>query len=68
MARFCEPISKENRMFRKRALLAAARHGTITLPPLAGARKHGQASKYLTHDLLAAWQGYWTKAWTCRRC
>jgi len=58
MARFCEPRGKENRICRKRALLAAARHKAVTLPPLAGARKHGQANKYFTHDLLAAWQGF----------
>ena len=58
MAKFCEQRSKENRMCRKRALLAAARHGTVKLPPLAGQRKHGQANKYVTHDLLAAWQGF----------
>jgi CheY-like chemotaxis protein len=58
MARFCEHRSKENRMHRKRALLAAARHKTVTMPPLAAPRKHGQANKYFTHDLLAAWQRY----------
>jgi hypothetical protein len=58
MAKFCDQRTKENRACRKRALLAAARHETVTLPPLAGARKHGQSNKYSTHDLLAAWQGY----------
>lgn len=58
MARFCEQRSKENRMYRKRALLAAARHGTVTLPPLAGPRKHGQPNRYFVHDLLSAWQGF----------
>jgi len=58
MARFCEPRSKDNRMCRKKALLAAARHGTVTLPPLASGRKPGQANRYVTHDLLAAWQGF----------
>lgn len=58
MARFCEHLSKKTRMYRKRALLAAARHKTVTMPPLAAARKHGQANKYFTHDLLNAWQGY----------
>ena len=58
MARFCEQRSKENRMYRKRALLAAARHGTVTLPPLAGPRKHGQPNRYFVRDLLAAWQGF----------
>ena len=58
MARFCELRSKESRKCRKRALLAAARHETIKLPPLAAPRKHGQANKYFAHDLLAAWQGF----------
>ena len=58
MAKSCEPRSKENRKFRKRALLAAARHGTVALPPLAASRKQGQANKYFVHDLLAAWQGF----------
>lgn len=58
MARFCEHLSKKTRMYRKRALLAAARHKTVTMPPLAAARKHGQANKYFTHDLVAAWQGF----------
>jgi hypothetical protein len=58
MARFCEPRSKEHRTCRKRALLAAARHKTVTLPPLTGKRKHGQPNLYLVHDLLAAWQSF----------
>ena len=58
MAKFCESRSREIRMYRKRALLAAARHGTVTLPPLAGPRKKGQSCRYFTHDLLAAWPGF----------
>jgi len=58
MAKFCECRSKENRKFRKRALLAAARHGTVTLPPLAVPRKHGQANKYFSHELMGVWQGF----------
>ncbi len=58
MARFCERRSRDNRKCRKRALLAAARHKTVTLPALAVPRKHGQANKYFVHDLLAAWQGF----------
>jgi hypothetical protein len=58
MAKFCEHRTRENRMYRKRALLAAARHGTVTLPPLATPRKHGQSNKHYVHDLLAAWQGF----------
>lgn len=56
MARFCEQRTRETRRFRKRALLAAARHGTVQLPPLAGGHKHGMPNRYLVHDLLAAWQ------------
>ena len=58
MAKFCEQRTKENRMCRKRALLAAARHEPVKLPPLAAPPKHGQSNEYLTRDLLAAWQGY----------
>ncbi len=58
MAKFCEYRSKENRKCRKRALLAAARHKTVTLPPLALTRKIGQANRYFPRDLLAAWQGF----------
>lgn len=58
MARFCEPKKKDYRMYRKRALLAAARHNTVTMPPLAGPHKHGQPNTYWTHDLLRVWQGY----------
>ena len=58
MVKFCEQRSRENRKARKRALLAAARHKTVTLPPLAGIRKHGQSNKYFAHDLLAAWEGF----------
>jgi len=58
MAKFCEQRTKQARKHRKDALLAAARHKTVTLPPLGAPHKHGQAKKYLVHDLLAAWQGY----------
>ncbi len=58
LAKFCEQRTKENRVHRKRALLGAARHGTIVLPPLAVPRKHGQANTYFVHALLAAWQAY----------
>lgn len=58
LAKFCEQRTKENRVHRKRALLGAARHGTVALPPLAVQRKHGQANTYFVHTLLAAWQGY----------
>ncbi len=58
MARFCEMCSKENRMYRKRALLAAARNETVTLPPLAVPYRNGGPKKFFTHDLLDAWQGF----------
>ncbi len=58
MTRFCQKRTKETRMFRKRALLAAARNKTVTLPPLANKRKSGQANRYFTHDLVTAWQGF----------
>ena len=58
MARFCEKRSGELRRFRRHALLGAARNGKVTLPPAAGPYRTGQSRKYLTHDLLAAWQGF----------
>lgn len=58
MAKYCEPRSRENRMYRKRALLAAARHGTVTLPALVGPHKHGQPKRYRAPDLLGAWPGF----------
>ena len=58
MARFCQERSNQNRICRKKALLAAARHGTVKLPELAIPHKHGRANKYFVHDLLAAWQGF----------
>lgn len=58
MAGFCEQRSKEIRMYRKRAILAAARHGTVKLPPLAMPHKRGHANKYFVHDLLTSWQSF----------
>lgn len=58
MAKFCQARGKENRLCRKRALLAAARHGTVELPPLAGGHKHGMPNHYLVHDLLVTWQRF----------
>lgn len=58
MAKFCEPRGRENRMCRKRALMAAARHRRVSLPPPAGGRKHGTANRYFVLDLLAAWTGF----------
>lgn len=58
MARFCQERSKQNRVCRKKALLAAARHGTVELPELAAPHKHGKSKMYFVHDLLATWQGF----------
>ena len=58
MARLCDKRSKESRLCRKRALLAAARHGTVELPLLAAPHKHGQSNKYFVHDLLSTWHGF----------
>lgn len=58
MVHFCEARTKENRLYRKRALMAAARHERITLPPPAEDPKHGQTKKYFVHDLLAVWPQY----------
>ena len=58
MARFCDKRSKELRRYRRQALLAAARNGTVTMPALAGSYESGQSYKYFTHDLLVAWQGF----------
>jgi len=58
MAKFCEPRSKENRKHRRLALLAASRNKTITLPPLAGAHKHGMPYRFLVHDLLTSWPDF----------
>jgi CheY-like chemotaxis protein len=58
MARFCQERSKQNRICRKKALLAAARHRTVKLPELAAPHKHGKPKKYFVHDLLASWQGF----------
>lgn len=32
-------------------------HEPVTLPSLAGGRKHGMPSPHMVHDLLVAWQG-----------
>lgn len=55
MARFCQERSKQNRICRKKALLAAARHGTVKLPKLAFPHRHGRAKKCFVRALLAAW-------------
>jgi CheY-like chemotaxis protein len=58
MAKYCEQRSKSTRRYRRKALLAAARNGTVSLPRLAAAHKSGQAKRYLAHDLLSAWPGF----------
>ena len=58
MEKYCEKRTPQLRRSRRRALLAAAWHGTITMPALAAPRKSGQPNRYYTHDLLAAWQGF----------
>ncbi len=58
MAKFCEKISARSIVHRRKALLAAGRHGTITMAPLAEPYRRGKRKKYFTHDLLAAWPGF----------
>ena len=58
MDEICIPRSKELRVCRKNALLAATRNGTVKLPPLAGIHKPGMPYRFLAHDLLATWQGF----------
>jgi len=58
MARFCQERSKQNRICRKKALLAAARHGAVKLPELAVPHKHGRAKKQFVHDMPGSWQGF----------
>ena len=58
MAKYCEKRSRTTRRYRRKALLAAAWHGTVSLPPLAEPHRSGQANKYFVQDLLNAWQGF----------
>lgn len=58
MATFCEKREKTTRKYRRDALLAAARNGTIEMPAVAGSFKSGQSYEYLVHDLLKVWQGF----------
>ncbi len=58
MVKYCEAWSKSLRHGRRRALLAAGRNGTVTMPPLAVPRGPGESNRYFVHDLLDAWQGY----------
>jgi len=57
MAKFCEHRSKQVRKNRKDALLSASRRRRVAMPPEASPHKNGQAKKFFTHDLLAAWPG-----------
>lgn len=58
MAEFCEKLSRKTRRYRREALLAADRNETVELPLHIKPWNSGQAKKYLTHDLLDAWQGF----------
>ena len=58
MAKYCEKISKDRCRCRREALLAAARHRTITMPPLAERYKRGRAKKYFVHGLFDAWHDF----------
>jgi hypothetical protein len=44
--------------YRRKALLAAARNGTVELPPPAEPHRTGRAKKFFTCDLLDAWEGF----------
>ncbi len=55
MVRYCEKLERGTRRSRRRALLGAARNGTVQMPPLAVPYKEGRPNQYFTHDLLAAW-------------
>jgi len=61
MAKFCEKISARSIVHRRKALLAAGRHGTVTMAPLAEPYRRGKRKKYFTHDLLAAWPDFHEK-------
>lgn len=54
----CGATNKRYRINRKKALLTAARHSTVTMPPQAQPHKQGHANRYFVHDLLSAWQGF----------
>ena len=57
MAEYCEPTSRDQRRARRSALLAAGRHGTVTLPTPAEPYKRGQPKRFSARELLARWQG-----------
>jgi len=58
MVKYCESMSKELYKCRRNALLAAARHKTVTMPGMAEPYKRGKPKKYFTRDLLAAWSRF----------
>jgi hypothetical protein len=58
MKRYCEQRTAQLRRSRRKALLHAAWHGTVRMPPLACPYESGKSNKYFVHDLLNAWQGY----------
>jgi len=58
VAKYCEQRSRQTRRYRRKALLPAARNGTVSVPSLAAPHKRGQAKRFFTHDLLAAWHGF----------
>ncbi len=58
MAECCEATSPDQRRARRNALVAAGRHGTVTLPTPAEPHKRGQPEKFAARGLLARWQGY----------
>jgi len=58
MAEFCEATSRQQRRGRRQALLAAGRHGTVTLPSPAEPLKRGMPKKFFVRDLLASWRGF----------
>jgi len=58
MVKYCEKRTAQLRRSRRRALLHAAWHGTVRMPPLACPQMSGQSNKYFVHDLLKAWQNY----------
>ena len=60
MIRCCIAKIKKYRISRKQALLTAARHGTIAMPPQAQAHRQGHANKYFVQYMLNAWQRYIT--------
>lgn len=46
MAKYCEKRSRSTRRYQRKALLAAARNGTVSLPALAAPHRSGQAKSW----------------------